>query len=188
MEMWDALLDSLAVSSTATSPLELKEILEHVLARHHQDGGPEYNINPYTVPTILTFNAVLRTVANFPIHPQDNSTLRDEALEVAFGVYDEMRWHVDRNSATFQYMLEIVTKCLPPSRSRGNISFGLWTQAQRHHVASSQVLQALRQAHVPSNGEEFDEWLAKHDDIRKTPLNWRREHKMKRYNQKSGIY
>lgn len=188
VEMWDTLLDSLAVSSTATSPLELKEILEQVLTRHHQDGGPEYNVNPYTVPTILTFNAVLRTVANFPITP-DTRKLRDEALKVAFGVYDEMRWHVDRNSATFQYMLEIIQKCLPPSRSRGNISFGLWTQAQRHHVASSQVLQALHQAHVPSNGEEeFDEWLAKHDDIRKIPLKWRREHKMKRYDETSGIY
>jgi len=187
VEMWDTLLDSLAVTSAATSPLELKEILEQVLTRHHQDGGPEYNINPYTVPTVLTFNAVLRTVANFPI-TSDTRKLRDEALEVAFGVYDEMRWHVDRNSATFQYMLEIIQKCLPPSRSRGNVSFGLWTQAQRHHVASSQVLQALHQAHVPSNGEEFDEWLAKHDDIRKIPLKWRREHKMKRYDETSGIY
>jgi hypothetical protein len=50
-------------------------------------------------------------------------------------------------------------------------------------------LQALHQAHVPSNGEEeFDEWLAKHDDIRKIPLKWRREHKMKRYDEASGIY
>lgn len=187
VDMWDTLLDSMAVTSSAKSPVELKELLEHVLLRHHQDGGPEYNTNPYTVPTVLTFNAVLRGVVNTD-YQQDNPVIRDEALEVAFGVYDEMRWHVDRNSATFQYMLQVVQKFLPPSRSRGNIAHGIWTQAKRHHVASSQVLSALQQAHVPSNGKEFDEWCAQHDDIRKTPLDWRKQHKMKRYNRKSGTY
>jgi len=187
VEMWDTLLDSMAVSLPTTSPAEYKTTLEKVLLRHYQDGGFEYNVNPHTVPTVLTFNAVLRGVAN-TLYNGEDPIIRDDALETAFGVYDEMRWHVDRNSATFQYMLEVVRKFLPPSRSRGNIAHGLWTQAKRHHVASSQVLKALHAAHSPSNGEEFDEWLKHHDVITKTPLEWRKEHKRKRCYRSDATY
>jgi hypothetical protein len=188
--MYDTMLDSMAVSAlTTVSPRDYKDILEDVLLRHMQDGGPELNVNPYTFPTVLTFNAALRGVANTKYSSEANEEeIRDAALETAFGIYDEMRWHVDRNSATFQYMLFVVGKFLPPSRSRGNIAHGLWTQAKRHHVASSQVLEALHDAHAPSNGAEFDEWLQQHEDIRKTPLDWRSQHKMKRYHRSSGTY
>lgn len=188
VEMWDTMLDSMAVSLPSTSPLAYKDILEKVLKRHSLDGGPEYNTNPYTFPTILTFNAVLRGVANVDYSGEGDEMIRDDALETAFGVYDEMKWHADRNSATFVYMLGVVEKFLPPSRSRGNIAHGLWSHATRMNVASSQVLDALHKAHKPSNGEQFDEWLEMVNNIRKTPLEWRKKHKQLRYNRGSATY
>ena len=192
VEMWDTLLDSMAVTCHNTTPAEFKSTLERVLLRHALDGGFESNTNPYTVPTVLTFNAVLRGVANVKYETNSNNNnmtkIRDEALETAFGVYDEMQYHVERNSATFQYMLQVVQTFLPPSLSRGNIAHGLWTHAKQHAVASSQVLQALHRAHVPSNGAEFDAWLEENNYVKKMPLKWRREHKMRRYNRSDATY
>jgi hypothetical protein len=200
VDMWDVLLDTGAVTTSRETPVDMARILRRVLERHEEDGGAERNTNPYTVPTILTFNAVLRGVANAPYvmgegdngndnDDDDNAArMRDEALQTAFGVYDEMRFHVDRNAATYAYMLRVVAKFLPPSKTRGNIAHGLWTHAKRNHVASRQVLEALHHTNIPSNGVDFDEWFRDNVDIKNTPLNWRKNYKLRRYNRDDETY
>jgi hypothetical protein len=204
VEMWDTLLDSMAVTASRDTPSNMTSILQRVLERHAEDGGAERNTNPFTVPTILTFNAVLRGVANTPYsnHNNNDDEIREEALQTAFGVYDEMRLHHvgtaaaadnnnNRNAATYTYMLQVVAKFLPPSRTRGNIAHGLWTHAKRNHVASKQVLEALTQhANVPSNGVEFDQWTNdnNNNNVNNMPLNWRKNYKMRRYNRNDETY
>jgi hypothetical protein len=192
VDMWDTLLDSMAVTASPDTPSDISSILQRVLERHAEDGGAERNINPYTVPTIFTFNAALRGVANTPFSfgkvDDDQVKVRDVALQTAFGVYDEMRLYANRNAATYTYMLEVVAKFLPPSRTRGNISYGLWTHAKRNHVASREVLDALHHSHIPSNGAEFDEWLKDNTDIKNMPLNWRKNYKVRRYTRNDGTY
>lgn len=194
VDMWDTLLDTGAVTASRETPVDMVRILRRVLERHDEDGGAERNTNPYTVPTILTFNAVLRGVANAPYvkgdddNDDDNARIRDEALQTAFGVYDEMRFHVDRNAATYAYMLRVVAKFLPPSKTRGNIAYGLWTHAKRNHVASRQVLEALHHTNIPSNGVDFDQWFRDNGDIKNTPLNWRKNYKLRRYNRNDETY
>lgn len=186
IEMWDTFLDSMAV--TEPSVAEISGILDYVLHRHNEDGGHESNTNPFTFPTILTFNAALRGIANTPYTVGGNEQVRDEALETAFGTYDEMRLHVDRNSATFRYMLDVVAKFIPPSHSRGNIAYGLWSHARLQNVASRQVLEALQRANIPSNTKDFDDWLAKNKDIREMPLKWRKIHRVRRYSRNDETY
>jgi hypothetical protein len=192
VDMWDTLLDTGAVTASRETPVDMARILRRVLERHDEDGGAERNTNPYTVPTILTFNAVLRGVANAPYVKGDDddnaARMRDEALQTAFGVYDEMRFHVDRNAATYAYMLRVVAKFLPPSKTRGNIAHGLWTHAKRNHVASRQVLEALHHTNIPSNGVDFDEWFRDNVDIKNTPVNWRKNYKLRRYNRDDETY
>jgi hypothetical protein len=191
VDMWDTLLDSMAVTATKETPTTMLTILQRVLERHEEDGGAERNTNPYTVPTILTFNAVLRGVANTPFDNNNSNDhyVRDNALQTAFGVYDEMRFHAERNAATYQYMIQVVGKFLPPSKTRGNIAYGLWTHAKRNHVASQEVLDALHQTGFSTNGDEFDKWLKENPtDTKHMPLNWRKNYKLRRYNKNDATY
>ena len=200
VEMWDTLLDSMAVTPTHDTPTTMFTILQHVLSRHDKDGGFERNINPYTVPTICTFNTVLRGVASTPYNninttnnnkEEEDTRVRDSALETAFGVYDDMRFHVNRNAATYRYMIQVVHKFLPPSKTRGNIAYALWKLAQQEHVASQEVLNALldvsssNQNHNP----ELQDWIETHgNNIRHMPLNWRKNYKLRRYITKDATY
>lgn len=192
VDMWDTLLDSMAVTATRETPSTMMTILQRVLERHEEDGGFERNTNPYTVPTIRTFNAVLRGIANTPYdnnNHNNNTDVRDSALEVAFGVYDEMRFHTERNAATHQYMIQVVNKFLPPSKTRGNIAYGLWTLAKRDHVASQEVLDALLSVFSSNNGVEYDNWIKENGtDTKRMPLSWRKNHKLRRYNRNDATY
>jgi hypothetical protein len=175
--MYNVLLDALAVHGADEAPQEAYQILmTNILKRHEADGGPA-NTNPASVPTPASFNAVLRACANISYHSVTNTKeerVRDEAMEVTFGTFDAMRQSdaVQRNSATYTYMLETMAKCLPPSKSKGNICHGLWVHATKHErVVDQGLINAMVSTNIPSNGVDFDEWHAQHllDPSSRTP-------------------
>ena len=115
--MYDALLDAIACcaeqqqqqqqqeqdDSSADMSMEYlalaRSVYERAMARHYADGGPNAN-NRLTVPTLVTYNAVLRTCAAAVEHNNNNNNndnalrdrvqVRDAALDLAFVVYDAL--------------------------------------------------------------------------------------------------
>ena len=116
--MYDALLDAIACcaerqqqqqhhhhqqqeqdDSSADMSMEYlalaRSVYERAMARHYADGGPNAN-NRLTVPTLVTYNAVLRTCAAAVEYNSNNNALRvqvqlrDAALDLAFVVYDAL--------------------------------------------------------------------------------------------------
>ena len=139
-------------------------------------------------PTAVSFNAVIRTAVNMAYDNKDEQ-VRDEALTAAFHslylIHDSDCAH--RNSATFTYMFQVLSKFIPESRSRGNIARGLFEKACEDGVVNEALLQALSNA---GGGMDFDNWLPSilgrsYADM---PQKWRRNVKMRRYRHGSGIY
>ena len=78
-----------------------------------------------------------------------------------------------RNSATYAYLLQTVSNCIPPSLSRGNIAFGLYHKAcVQEGVMDANVIKAMRSiggykedgnddvtAPPVTNGPIFDKFL-----------------------------
>lgn len=184
--MMDALLDSMAVTPGSCTPTKLHSLLYSAVERHNQDGGFETNTNVHTVPTVVTFNATLRALTTMPV--TDDKT-RDEILQIGLGLYDGMRYHVDRNSATYTYLLQLINKCLPPSKTRGNIMHGMWAQAVQEQVVDANIIEALKEGHSES-GEKFVSWVQEHlgGKVEDLPNRHWRYAKLKRYNRDEDIY
>ncbi len=212
--MLDTLLDCFAMAAPEcphlVTPEATAEVLTMILDRHIIDGGDEKNTNPYTVPTLVSYNALFRTMANLPYdaaastnsNDDDNTSnsnssntkkLRDQALYYAFGMYDTLRHanNLTRNSATMTYMLQVVSKFFPPSRTRGNVAHGLWMHAVRQGIVDPHVMEALRAAHTPSNGVEFDDWTRlylDHKQVRDLPQKLNKYAKVRRYTPREATY
>jgi hypothetical protein len=197
--MFDILLDSVACH-----PTELRQgflLLQNVLGRHGLDGGDERNTNEYTRPTVLSYNAPIRLAANLPYDRSDSSSaeLRDEALQLALGSFDALAHSsiVARNSATYSYLLRAVAKYLPTSATRGNIALGIFHHARVQGLVDDSVLAEFLAAHSPSNGEDFDRWIAKHlgslnaglvSAAKDLPHRWRRHSRARRYHPRESTY
>ena len=175
------------------SPNDIVDILESVLERHELDGGDLHNVNPHTIPTQQTFNAALRAIANIPYNNSDNSSnerLRDEALQ-AFGIFNHLEHSplLECNAASFCYMLQIVNKYIPTSRTKGNISMALWMQATKKGVVDASVVHAFQQCHSPSNGPEFEHVVQERTtSVSELPTRWIKRAKAKRFVKTSTRY
>ena len=190
VHMYDTILDSIALNTHSDTPTKSLPYLQRVIERYHQDGGIENNRNVATVPTVMSFNTVLRACANTP-YTEGQEEVRDNALQVGFNTYDFMRHFVHRNSATYAYMMQIIAKFLPPSETRGNIAYGMWAQAKSEQVIDQMVIDSTMQAYTPSNGEEFDTWIEetiKDKGFENIPQKWRKNSKVRRHQKPSGIY
>mmetsp|Transcript_3430 Transcript_3430/g.5044 ORF Transcript_3430/g.5044 Transcript_3430/m.5044 type:complete len:422 (-) Transcript_3430:169-1434(-) len=190
VQMYDTILDSMALNTHADTPLTALPYLQRVVERYHHDGGIGQNLNEATVPTVMSFNTVLRAVANTP-YTEGQEEVRDNALQVGFTTYDFMRHFVHRNSATYAYMMQIVAKYIPPSATRGNIAYGMWTQAKKEQVIDQMVIDSTIGAYTPSNGKDFDTWVEetiKDKGFENIPQKLRRNSKSRRHQKQSGIY
>jgi len=190
VQMYDTILDSMALNAHADTPLTALPYLQRVIERYHHDGGIERNLHEATVPTVMTFNAVLRAVANTP-YTEGQEEVRDNALQVGFTTYDFMRHFVHRNSATYAYMMQIVAKYLPPSATRGNIAYGMWTQAKKEQVIDQMVIDSTIGAYTPSNGKDFDTWVEQtiqDKGFQHIKQKWRKNSKSRRHQPHNGIY
>ena len=200
--MYDSLLDAIACCAEAeqdtagTSSMSSMEYLtlarsvyERAMARHRADGGPNAN-NRHTMPTLITYNAVLRTCAAVEYNGESEQ-VRDAALDLAFVAYDALNANAPtdaastsnavsknksttnnttnttmpkRNSATYAHMLRVIAKYLPPSPTRGNVAYGLWLSCTGHDgVLDRNVIQAYVEANTRngSNGAQYDAFVAK---------------------------
>ncbi|CAB9515724.1 expressed unknown protein [Seminavis robusta] len=194
VNMYDIFLDSLAVTAEqvgdprqfsarkASNLLTARhafDVFELLYQRHSLDGGEESNDNKFTLPTQISYNAVLRTVANLHFDGQ-SEVHRDLALMVAFSTDNAMQQSktLERNSATFAYLLQVIAKYIPACEFRGNVAHALWMQAKSSGVYNDQVMDAYFQAHEPSNSARHDEWLEKNlkgfDWRTEVPQRWRR--------------
>lgn len=179
VSMYDTLLDSVAALgsvSKSKEPEDIFGIFNQILYRHKLDFGisssihnignkeeqkrndnDKGNMNPHTLPTAASMNASLRCIATIPYenNSEDNDELRDEALMVAFHVYDAFYSKanltydhyipIEKNSATIYYMLQIVNKFIPKHsyRIRFNVSYGLFVEAKKMGILETNILKEL---------------------------------------------
>jgi hypothetical protein len=125
--------------TTVSHVLETANYLHDVaMLRHITDGGDGKNDNPYTRPTAVTFNALLRVAAELPIAEIQTETLspviRDNAITTAMSTFQALHecGVVHRNSASYTYAMRAVTKYLPhrwpkQTRTRRFMSLGTLT-------------------------------------------------------------
>ena len=160
IRMYDTYLDTMAVHATENTPNQVMNVLTNIIQRYDDDGGIKQNINRHSTPTALSFNGVLRACANTPI---SNNKTRDEAITTAFTVYDAFREYMQpKNAASFAYMIQVVSKCIPPSLTRGNIALTLYKTAEEERVVDDILVEAMKELHAVSNGTVHDEWFEKH--------------------------
>ena len=166
-----------------------RSVYDRAMARHRADGGPNAN-NRHTMPTLITYNAILRTCAAVEYNGESEQ-VRDAALDLAFVVHDALNANAPtdaastsnavsknkkstttntttsmpkRNSATYAHMLRVIAKYLPPSPTRGNVAYGLWLSCTGHDgVLDRNVIQAYVEANTRngSNGAQYDAFVAK---------------------------
>jgi hypothetical protein len=198
VNMYDTLLDAMACQAASEFVTSQKafDILAEVIARHDLDGGDDKNTNIHTRPTAVSYNAAIRIASELPFdmeseEPED-ICMRDDALTVAFGAFDALyQSGVERNSATYGYLLLTVAKYMPASRTRGNVARGMFHHAQEQGLIDADVVAAQTAANTPSNGPEFDEWMdktLKDKTVNDLPHAWRRFSKVRRHHPREAIY
>lgn len=198
--MWDAVLDTMACCQSKSPKghyTAALQIMHEILKRHELSGDDEHNTNPHTLPTAVSFNAPIRIAAQSAFDPDNkkpaNIRLRDQAIQLAFEGFDAITCSsvVERNSATYAYLLQTMSKFFPASRSRGNICHGMFHHASEQGLIDQTVVTAHLAANVPSNGPEFEEWISKtlkDVAIKDLPLKWRRRNRITRHRAKEAIY
>eukprot|EP00533_Pseudo-nitzschia_delicatissima_P003849 CAMPEP_0116114204 /NCGR_PEP_ID=MMETSP0327-20121206/19902_1 /TAXON_ID=44447 /ORGANISM="Pseudo-nitzschia delicatissima, Strain B596" /LENGTH=470 /DNA_ID=CAMNT_0003607583 /DNA_START=122 /DNA_END=1535 /DNA_ORIENTATION=+ len=120
-----------------------------------------------TTPTMVTYNATLRGIGNICLsstsEEERKALITDQGLAHGFGVYNQLT-HNDhglpkRNGASIVYLLNIIKACIPPSRTRGNMTVALWHQASMEGLVTPELIQSVKELHEVSNGPEFDVFL-----------------------------
>merc|ERR1712151_178555 len=192
--MYDLVLDAYAISNNIPEAVKnAQSLFNKATYRHMQNGGPD-NIQRHTIPTSLTFNAVIRTASNtsfdYSLQEKIDEQTRDEALNAAFWTFDKM-YHIDctqRNTATYIYMLRMLQKCMPESRVRGNIAHALFDLAVGEQVMDDCIYDELK---VCGGGELYDNWLRFMDEKDgDSPIEnkWKINSVKRRYFADSNIY
>jgi hypothetical protein len=179
------------------SPTHARYLMDCITSRHNLDtisppgstkttarnkqraaaGSGYTTLNPYTTPTILSFNAPIRLAANLGrggggINGQQqflakHKDLRDNALMLAFLAYDQATHSniVQCNSATYTYLLQVVARYWKNAsleqgnRNKGNIAICLWDSAVENGLINDHVLQAFLETQTPSNGPAYETWM-----------------------------
>jgi len=185
--MYDLVLDAWAVSASPTALQRTRTLFDRAFSRHVLDGGAK-NINRKTIPTSLTFNAVIRTAANTSYDDTNTSTeniiKRDQAIEAAFYMFDRMLRcdATKRNAATYVYMLQVVRKFIPLSRNRGSIARAFFALAEEEGVVDSNLVNQLKQN---GGGLMYDEWAEKvlNMKVEEWPSEWKKNAKRLAYSQ-----
>lgn len=195
--MYDVLLDAMACQAHApsVSAQETYLLWEDAIGRHKLDGGDAENTLTWTRPTVQTFNAAIRVAAALPYDVTDrlpsNDSYRDDSIHLAFSAFDVLSESqlVARNSATYTYLLQVVAKYFPASRSRGHIARGMLLHAREQGLLDAGLVAAYRAANEPNNGAEFDATLAMLDKpIRELPHKWRSNNRRLRSHVREATY
>lgn len=208
VHMYDIFLDTVACSMMSGTELASTIIdchdclgfLGEIVARHELDGGDLRNRNPHTIPTLQSFNSAIRIAANAPWSSSAGNddadtaaTDRENALILALGAFDALSQSaiLERNSATYTYLLQTIAKYFPPSQSRGNIARGMWQHALLQGVIDEGVMDAMIAVNTPSNGPIHDKYVQ--ETIAGKQLNdlthkWRRFCRVRRLHPHEATY
>jgi len=213
--MYDLILDAIASTlpslqpSSAITWIKRADSLRlRALARHNLDiDARTDSLNLESLPTPLTFNAVLRAAAN-ATYDGTHEELRDVALNAAFVMYDGMHHHsiVSRNTATYRDVLRAVGKYMPVSPSKGNIAYALFVKAcEEERVLDETIVDVLlngvvtyggAEGEADSLGMDFDNWIETEVKVQFThdkngygfPIKWSSKKKTKRYDRRFAAY
>lgn len=142
------------------------------------DGSSDQYYFPRTVPTMVTYNATLRGIGNLCLAATADEEKKDEerrgmfvdeGLAYGFGVYNHLTHNnhglPKRNAASVIYLLQIIKSCIPPSRTRGNMTVALWHQASMEGIVTPALIQSINELHLGNcNGPEFDVFLRSLDE------------------------
>jgi hypothetical protein len=203
-----------ATMETTLHVLEMANYLHDVaMLRHVTDGGDDANSNPYTRPTAVTFNALMRVAAELPIANGPTATtttslspmIRDDAITTALATFQALNecGVVHRNTASYVYALRAVTKYLPPCRIRNNIVAGLVSQARYHGLLSVDVVAAYRAAlDAPLSQTDNEASVPRYQNVtaaaallddpnmppEQWPPKWKRHSRKRQYHPREAIY
>jgi hypothetical protein len=183
---------------------QVKDVQQRALQRYEFDGGAA-NTNPHTMVSTMTLNAPLRVLSLVPYsHAGDASDAdnnenaftkeqtRDAAIELAFSIYTDIqdRYRHDkslrRNSATYVYMLRVINKFIPDSRSKGNIAYAVFCHAsEEDHSVNQAVWDVVMKEYLPNSaGPDLMAFQTKHKAITKLsqlPKFWCQRNQQGRY-------
>jgi hypothetical protein len=186
--MYDTILDAMAcathvslegqsanASSESASFLQMLEpddvyrvagaaLKAHDLNNQFEDGDMFFSP---TTPTMVTYNAALRGIGNICLSEtsidERKGEIIDQGLAHGFGVYNHLTHNEHglpkRNAASIIYLLKIIQACIPPSRTRGNMTVALWHQASMEGLVTPELIECIKKLHDNSNGPEFDVFL-----------------------------
>jgi hypothetical protein len=183
--IYDLVLDANAVYASCI-PLEdddakilamntSRALFQTILDRHEADGGSA-NVNPSTIPSPRSFNSLIQTAAM--LQYSSGEMVRDEAIDLAFLSFERMYQNdaVNRTWTTYEYLLQVVFKFIPTSRSKGNIAYALFVHACDEGVVSEAVWEKLKSFGGLGNGPDFERYLQENSDKawRQLPHKWRR--------------
>lgn len=124
IDMYDMVLDAIAVSNLPEGPALAHSLLQRAVKES---------------PTPLTFNAVLRTIANATATDTSTKELLDYATQTFVQIPQP-------NAASYTYMMQIFTNTLPESKSRANIMHALYRQAGVDGVVSNALFKTFEAA------------------------------------------
>jgi hypothetical protein len=203
--MYDTMLDTMAcTASMMTNRQEALHLAQHmhdtIMIRHTNDGGDVMNDNVHTRPTAVSFNALIRIVAELPYDnsvnistetaPVSEVEYRDNVCATFITTLQAMHecGVVHRNSASYKYALDCVAKYMPPSRIRGNISTGLFQQARYVGLINDSVIAAYIKANTPSNDEWNDNYIRDVLQPGTWPVKWKRESRKRQYHPREDTY
>jgi hypothetical protein len=137
---------------------------------HNKSDSVDHYWFPSTVPTMITYNATLRGIGNLCLAENENNNeerrgiIVDQGLAYGFGVYNHLTHNKHglpkRNAASIIYLLQTIKACIPPSRTRGNMTVALWHQASMEGLVTPKLIQVIHELHSDNcNGPEFDVFL-----------------------------
>lgn len=181
--MYDTLLDAIAGASQAM--VEGKPIDDDAVAQfltpsmvHHVAEMALATASDDDPPTLVTYNAALRAVANLATHAKPVATsqeqLRDESLAAGFRLYNFLThdsYGLQRNARSFLYLLQLVQSTMPASRVRGNITVTLWHQASREGVVTPRLVERVVRDLHGCNIKLDDDSLNKNDNHSLSSIN-----------------
>ncbi|KAG7347725.1 hypothetical protein IV203_016430 [Nitzschia inconspicua] len=186
--MYDSLLDAMASATELLlndnsekaadpssilyeiDPEDFYDLTQDALTSHELNNQSLASVKgaffPYTVPTMVTYNASLRGIGNLCLAGSmggSNQLLIDQGLACGFGIYNQLTHNTQRlpkrNAASIIHLLNIIKACFPPSRTRGNMTVTLWHQASQEGLVTPELVSAIRDVHAESNGPEFEFFL-----------------------------
>lgn len=202
--MYDLTLDAIAnIINDTSNPVsylrKARALHQSALERNDLDREQKMDVvNVNSVPTAATFNAMIRTSSL--VEERDGyEELRDVAVENAFLGYDAIFHHnvVERNSATYKYMVKTVNKFFPDCEAKGYILVALWEKCTlQERLLDEDIIRAFLEVNSEDCGEKFHPWMI--SEIKDVfdekengygfPLKFSKNKKLRRYDRRLDVY